>query len=299
MSIVVPVFNESQNITELIQQISLDVPHELLFVDDGSTDDTWAVLTGLAKGNANVRALRFTRNFGKESAIRAGLREARGQAVIVMDGDLQHPVQSIPEFVAKWHAGASVVNGVSTKSRENIQGVLTKTYLSLLRSITGMDMHCATDFKLLDRKVVDAINHLPEKTLFFRGAVHWLTENSTVTPAVTVEIPINPRAHGKSGWSAWSLVIYALDILTSTSTKPLRFVSLASLVLLSFGCALSLQSLYNWASGRAVEGFTTVIVCILMVGSVISLSLGIIGEYLSRIFTELRGRPDYYVAERL
>jgi glycosyltransferase involved in cell wall biosynthesis len=302
LSVVIPCLNEGSHLAGSLERIAgvldgLGLSWELLVVDDGSSDDTWSVLCAEARRRPNLRALRLSRRFGKELALCAGLERARGAGVLVMDADLQHPPALIPELVRGWREeGFELVEAL--KVDRGREGFLTRLgargFYGLQRRLSGIDLRGASDFKLLDRKVLAAWAEMGERNVFFRGMSAWLGFRRKQVP-FTVE----PRAGGRSGWSPVRLLRLALTGLTAFSSLPIQVIPLIGVVFLAFAVLLGVQTLYNKLTGAAETGFTTVIVLVLMVGSLILLALGVIGLYISRIYEEVKGRPRYVVSEEL
>lgn len=301
LSVVVPMYRESANAAVALRQIQAHIEqacdrYELIVVDDGSPDDTWAVLCAEAGRNPSLRAIRLSRNFGKEHALCAGLEAARGQAVIVMDGDLQHPPALIPKLLAAWRQGqGQVIEAVKTnRGHETVlYSLFAAGFYRLLKGLSGFDLQGASDFKLLDRKVVEAWQRLGERSLFFRGMSAWVGFERVEVP---FEVP--SRLGGeRSRWTFLGLVKLALTAVTAFSSVLLQLVTFFGLVFLAFAVLLGVYTVLVWGSGRAVTGFTTVILLLLIVGSLLMISLGIIGLYLARIYDEVKARPRYIVAE--
>lgn len=298
LSIVLPSYNEEQNIentakvlSQLLTQEQID--YELVFVSDGSKDRTYEEIEKVAKENPHVKGARFSRNFGKEATIFAGLQIATGDAVIVMDCDLQHPPQVIPQMWKLWQEGYEVVEGIkSSRGKERLGYKLSAgLFYKVMSYLIKMDMNSSSDFKLLDRKVVDVLLELPEKNTFFRALSFWAGFNTT-----TVEYEVQERVYGESKWSFVSLLRYAITNATSFSTLPLQLVTVMGMVSIGFSVVLAVQTLVRYLLGNAVEGFTTVILLILIIGGFIMLSLGIIGHYIARIYEEVKGRPKYIIS---
>ena len=298
LSIVLPAYNEEQNIantaktlSELLEGNSID--YELVFISDGSRDGTFAQIQKAAEENPRIRGAEFSRNFGKEAGIFAGLEMAAGDAVVVMDCDLQHPPQVIPEMWKKWQDGAEVVEGIkSGRGKESIGHKLSAgLFYRIMSMLIKMDMRASSDFKLLDRKVVDVLLGLPERNTFFRALSFW-----TGFRTETVSYEVQQRQYGESKWSFWSLMKYAISNATSFSTLPLQLVTVMGVVSILFSLGLAVQTLAKFLMGNAVEGFTTVILLILIIGGFLMLSLGIIGHYIARIYEEVKGRPKYIIS---
>jgi glycosyltransferase involved in cell wall biosynthesis len=273
------------------------LPYELVLVDDGSPDDTWRVIAAEAKSCHAVRALRLSRNFGKESALCAGLERARGDAVIVMDADGQHPPSLLPDMVRLWQSsGADIIEAVKRRrGRESLSNKLgALLFYFILNKLSGFHFKGASDFKLMNRKAVDAWLKMRERNVFFRGMTVWMG-------FTTVQIPfeVAPRSAGRSTWSILKRLKLALIGVTAFSSFPLHLVTFAGAVFLGLSVILGMETLYLKLAGQAVSGFATVILLELIIGSFLMISLGIIGEYLARIYEEVKGRPRYIVAESI
>ena len=299
LSIVLPAYNEEQNIAntskvlrELLEENGID--YELVFISDGSRDGTFDQIQKAAAENPRIRGAEFSRNFGKEAGIFAGLKMAAGDAVIVMDCDLQHPPEAIPEMWHKWQDGAEVVEGIkSGRGRESVGHKLSAgLFYRIMSMLIKMDMTASSDFKLLDRRVVDVMLELPERNTFFRALSFW-----TGFRTETVRYEVQERQYGESKWSFWSLMRYAVSNATSFSTLPLQLVTVMGTVSILFSLVLAVQTLVKFLMGDAVEGFTTVILLILIIGGFLMLSLGIIGHYIARIYEEVKGRPKYIISK--
>lgn len=298
LSIVIPSYNEEQNIAntaevlvKLMEQEKIE--YELVFVNDGSKDNTYPEIQKVAEANSHIKGASFSRNFGKEACIFAGLQLATGDAVVVMDCDLQHPPQTILEMWKLWKEGYEVVEGVKTsRGKESLAHKLSAgLFYKIMSAIIKMDMNASSDFKLLDRKVVDVLTGLPEKNTFFRALTFWAGFKST-----TVEYEVQERQFGESRWSTWSLMKYAISNATSFSTLPLQLITVMGTVSILFSIILAVQTLVRFLMGNSVEGFTTVILLILIIGGFIMLSLGIIGHYIARIYEEVKGRPKFIIS---
>lgn len=299
LSIVLPSYNEEQNIAntarvlgKLLEKEQID--YELIFVSDGSKDATYAEILKVAATNPRIKGAEFSRNFGKEASIFAGLSLALGDAVIVMDCDLQHPPQVIPQMWKLWQEGYEVVEGIKlSRGKESLAHKLSAgLFYKIMSSLIKMDMNASSDYKLLDRKVVDVLLELPEKNTFFRALTFWAGFKTT-----TVEYEVQERAYGQSKWSLLSLMKYAITNATSFSTLPLQLVTLMGMISILFSIILAIQTMIKYLSGTAVEGFTTVILLVLIIGGFIMLSLGIIGHYIARIYEEVKGRPRYIISK--
>ena len=244
--------------------------------------------------DAKILGLSFSRNFGKEAAIFAGLSHATGDVCAVMDCDMQHPPETLLDMYALWQEGFEIIEGVKrSRGKENfIYKGFAKLFYSLISRSTGIEMQRSSDFKMLDRKVVDEYIKLPERNIFFRALSSWLGYKSAI-----VEFDVKERTSGTTKWSAKSLVKYAIGSICSFTTAPMQLITLSGILFFFFAIILGIQSLVKWVSGTALEGFTTVILLLLITGSLIMISLGIIGYYLARIYEEIKGRPRCIVDE--
>lgn len=299
LSIVLPSYNEEQNIantakvlSDLLEQEKID--YELVFVSDGSKDATYEEIQKVAANNSKIKGAKFSRNFGKEASIFAGLRLTTGDAIVVMDCDLQHPPQTLPTMWKLWQEGYEVVEGVkSDRGKESLGYKMSAgIFYKVMSKLIKMDMNASSDYKLLDRKVVDVLLQLPEKNTFFRALTFWAGFKTT-----TVEYEVQERAYGTSKWSLVSLMKYAITNATSFSTLPLQLVTVMGIISIFFSIILAIQTMIRYFMGNSVEGFTTVILLILIIGGFIMLSLGIIGHYIARIYEEVKGRPKYIISE--
>ncbi|MBQ9926547.1 MAG: glycosyltransferase family 2 protein [Lachnospiraceae bacterium] len=300
LSVIIPSYNEQDMIAQTFKTVKeimdgASIPFEIIFVDDGSKDMTYANITELADSNAEVKGISFSRNFGKESAIFAGLESAAGACCVIMDCDLQHPPATIVEMYRLWEQGYDVVEGVkSSRGKETpIHKFCANSFYGIISKLTDIDMTNASDFKLLDRRAIEALLLMPERTPFFRALSSWIGFKTA-----TVSFEVQERTVGTSKWSMWSLVKYAIRNITSFSGAPMQFVTFMGWVMLIFSFIFAIQSLYRYFTGTALEGFTTVILLLLIIGSVLMISLGIIGHYISRIYDEIKGRPRYIISKR-
>ncbi|MCO8271936.1 glycosyltransferase family 2 protein [Actinoplanes sp. TRM 88003] len=300
ISVVAPIFNEGAGVDRFVDRLTevltaAGLSHELVLVDDGSTDDSWDRVAARALLDPHVRGLKLSRNFGKESAVLAGLEAAAGDAVVVIDSDLQHPPDAIPEMVRRWREGAHVVEAVKrNRAGQGLVGRLGgRAFNRAFTGLTKVDLVDATDFRLLGRPALEALLRLPEHSSFFRGTSSWIGFRRS-----TIEVDIDPRAGGRSRWTFGSLFRLAVNGLTSFTSAPLHLVTMVGLAFAAFAVLLGAQTLIRWLGGDSVAGFPTVILLLLVMGTFLLLGLGVIGEYLARIHEEVRGRPRYLVQER-
>jgi len=301
LSVVLPACNEEAVLPKTIEVLGdilsqAGIDHELIFVDDGSRDRTWQIICDAAETDPQIHGIHFSRNFGKESAIFAGLAESSGDCVAVMDCDLQHPAEVLVQMYRLWEQGFEVVEGVKrSRGKEGMfHRICAGTFYRLMTRATGFDMSRASDFKLLDRKAVTAVLELPERNSFFRAQSSWIGFRTTA-----IEFDVREREAGTSKWSTFGLIKYAVSNIVGYSTLPMQFVTGAGLIFLVIAIALGIQTLVHYLTGNAVEGFTTVILLLLIIGSILMISLGIIGYYISRIFQEVQGRPKYIISQKI
>lgn len=299
LSIVLPSYNEEQNIANTAKVLDdfltkEQIDYELIFISDGSSDRTYEEILKASAANPRIKGAEFSRNFGKEASIFAGLSLALGDAVIVMDCDLQHPPQVIPVMWKLWQEGYEVVEGIkSSRGKESLAHKMSAgLFYRIMSRLIKMDMNASSDYKLLDRKVVDVLLKLPEKNTFFRALTFWAGFHTT-----SVEYEVQERKYGESKWSLFSLMRYAISNATSFSTLPLQLVTIMGMISILFSVILAIQTMVKYLSGTAVEGFTTVILLVLIIGGFIMLSLGIIGHYIARIYEEVKGRPRYIISK--
>jgi len=299
LSVILPSYNEEKMIETAAATITgildgADIPHELLFVDDGSKDRTWAEIERVAEGNPHVVGVHFSRNFGKEAAMFAGLEQARGDCCVVLDCDLQHPPEKIVEMYRLWEQGYEVVEGIKEDRGEEtgFHKFAAQSFYAIISKATGLDMASSSDFKLLDRKVVDTLNKMPERNVFFRALSFWVGFKKT-----EVSYRVRERTAGESKWSTRALIRYAINNIGSFSSAPLHLVTVLGFIMLVTAFVFGVISLAQKLSGAALGGFTTVILLLLFSSSVVMISLGIIGYYIARIYEEIKGRPRYIISQ--
>ncbi len=302
LSIILPFHNEESSVHELFHRLrpvlgALDLSYEIICIDDGSDDETYRLLCHERERDLRIKPVRFARNFGKEAALTCGLRLAQGNAALTMDSDLQHPPETIPELIKAWQGGAKMVYAIR-RNRDTdgfARKLFSKAFYAVFRHIADIKLpEGAGDFRVLDRAVIDAVNALPERNRFMKGLMTWVGYDYAFVP-----FDVAPRQGGHTNWNLFKLMSFAFDGLSSFSTVPLRIWTW-------FGCAISLIALaYGlFLVGRTllfgidVPGFASLMVGILFLGGIQLLSLGVIGEYLARVFTEVKGRPIYLIAEK-
>lgn len=301
LSIILPFHNEVAGMHDLFGRLysavgSLGLEYEIICIDDGSTDNTFEMLRHEREKDRRVKFVRMARNFGKEAALACGLQLARGRAAITMDGDLQHPPEVIPELVRKWQAGAELVYAIRRdRNADNVlYRLFARAFYAVFRKIAEVKLPVgAGDFCLLDSKVIDAVNALPERNRFMKGLVSWVGFRQE-----TVPFDVARRKGGASNWNFFRLLRFAFDGLSAFSTLPLRIWtwSGAAVSVVAIGYALYL-TLRTLILGTDLPGYASVMVGILFLGGLQLLSLGMIGEYLARVMTEVKARPLYFIAE--
>jgi len=302
LSVLIPVHNEGDQIAENLWLIHAEaskagLPMEMIAIDDGSTDNTWDVLQTMVEQIAGLKALRFSRNFGKEGAICAGLAQSSGQACIVIDSDLQHPPELIPEMVRLWRDEHwEIIEGIKkTRGTESlINRIGARFFYRTLSGLSGYNLYGSSDFKLLDRKVRDAWLDMRERNTFFRGMVSWLGFRRK-----QITFSVAKRRLTESRWSFLSLFRLAIVAITAFSSLPLQAVTILGGLFLLCAILFSTYALVMYFAGLAFPGFTTVIILELLIGGVLMVSLGIIGTYIAQIYQEVKYRPRYVVAEML
>lgn len=299
LSVVLPAYNEELIIKKTAQVIGEilkkeDIPYELVFVNDGSADGTWKKIEEIRETDSHIKGVCFSRNFGKESAVSAGLAQAEGSCVAVMDCDLQHPPETLVTMYRLWESGYQVVEGVkASRGKESfIHKMFAKTFYKIISDATGIDMSRASDFKLLDRQAVDEYLKMPERNVFFRALSSWVGFRTTY-----VEFDVQEREAGQSKWSFKSLVRYAVNNIASFSAAPMQIVTFCGIIFFLFAFIIGIQSLYMYFAGQAMEGFTTVILLLLIIGSILMFSLGVIGYYIAKIYDEVKMRPRYIISK--
>ena len=301
LSVILPAYNEEKMIEKARDTLGRilseqDIPYEIVFVDDGSKDQTWPEIEKAAEKDNHVAGVHFSRNFGKESAMMAGLASAGGDCCVVMDCDLQHPPETVVEMYRLWEQGYEVVEGVKhSRGKESLaHRASAGMFYKIISKAVGIDMSRASDFKLLDRKAVDALLEMPERNAFFRALSAWIGYKTT-----SVEFDVREREEGVSKWSTKSLIRYAITNIVSFSSAPMQFVTGAGVFMFLLAVVLGIQTLVHYFTGNAVEGFTTVILLLLLIGSILMISLGIIGYYISKIYEEVKGRPRYLISRKI
>ena len=298
ISAIVPSYNEGQGLAIAIKVIAetLDTCEsdwEIIVVDDGSNDDTFQQVDLLSTYDSRIKGVSLSRNFGKEAAIIAGLKQATGQAVIIIDADLQHPPALIPDMIEQWRLGAQIIHCVKSNRKSDSLKKRGRAYFinHLISSFGGININNSSDFKLLDREIVDILVHqLPERERFFRGLTSWLGFSEHY-----LYFDVASRQGDKSKWSFIKLFELAITALTSFTSFPLRIITILGFSTLLLSFFVIADAFISFANNNAVSGFVTLIICLLVIGSFIMISLGIIGEYIAKIYEEVKNRPHYLI----
>lgn len=301
ISVIIPIFNEEGNIRLLHERLcgvleKLTGSFELIFVNDGSKDSSMALIKLLASSDRRVKYINFSRNFGHQIAVSAGLDAACGRSVVIIDADLQDPPELIGEMYQKLKEGYEVVYA-KRRQREGegiLKKITAKMFYRVLKNITSVEIPLDTgDFRIMDRKVVDVLNGMPEKNKFIRGQISWIGFNQTF-----VEYDRSGRNTGKTGYTYRKMLRLAMDGITSFSNFPLKVASILGFVVSGISFIIMLYTLYiRFINGDYVQGWTSIMISVLFLGGVQLICIGIIGEYLSRISDNVRDRPLYVVAE--
>ena len=302
ISVVIPVFNEQGNIRLLYDRLipvleSITLQYQVLFVDDGSTDQTFARIRSLYLENERIGGISFSKNFGHQLALLAGLKESMGEVVITLDGDLQHPPELITALYQKHKSGFDIVN--TRRIDEPGIGFFKKTssrlFYKLINFLSDVPIEpAAADFRLMSRKTVDAFLSIPERDRFTRGLVSWMGFRQAV-----IEYQAQPRASGQSKYNLKKMIRFGLNGITSFSSRPLTISFYSGVFISLFGFFYGLFALLQFFRGHTIPGWTSILLTLLLIGGVILINLGIIGEYLARIFNEVKGRPLYFIKDQI
>jgi dolichol-phosphate mannosyltransferase len=299
ISLVVPVFNEQEVLYELYNRIrnvlnSINLSFEIIFVNDGSTDKSMDIMLDLYNKDKNVKIIQFSRNFGHQIAIAAGIDYARGDVVITMDADLQHPPELIPQLIKKWQEGYDIVYTYRQRTRDAgfLKNVTSRLFYAIVNRLAEIHIpHGAADFRLLNRNVVEAIRALGERALFLRGLIGWVGFRQVAIP-----FEAQARYGGHSKYSFMRMLRFAVDGITSFSSVPLYFSAFIGVVIALCSFIYAAFAIYaRLFTGHVVEGWTSVMVALLFLGGIQLITLGIQGAYLGRIYNEVKGRPRYLV----
>lgn len=300
ISCVVPIYNEETIIAEFIAALDttlkqLTYSYEIVLVDDGSQDNTQAIIQQL-RSQYSFRYIRFSRNFGKEKAISAGLDHARGDAIILMDGDFQHPLELLSEFIAKWEEGYDMVYAVRQNRADEswLKRTCAKTFYQFTSRINRVNIPAnAGDFRLLDRKIVDSLQKLPERNRFMKGLYSWVGFKQVAVP-----FEVQPRKAGSSQWNFYSLIDLAITGITSFTAFPLRLIALGGIGVATLAIVYAAWIIISTLIfGIQTPGWATIVTAITFFGGLQLFALGVVGEYIGRVFDEVKHRPHYIIDE--
>ena len=301
ISLVVPCFNEQDNIEPFynaILKVFNDIPasFELMFVDDGSSDETFVRINQLHEKDDRVKCISFSRNFGKEAALFAGIRNVTGDCTVVLDADLQHPPELIKEMYSRWKEGFQVVEGIKrNRGKESaIHGIFTKLFYRLISHAVKIDMANSSDYKLLDKSVAEELAKLKERNTFFRALSFWVGFKTT-----SVYYEVADRASGRSKWSTKSLMKYAIKNMVCFSYTPLHIISIVGIIFILIAFGIGVDALFSYFRNSSASGFPTIVFLLLIGFGGCLISLGIIGIYIAQIYDEVKKRPQYIISRRI
>ncbi|MFA5149986.1 MAG: glycosyltransferase family 2 protein [Candidatus Omnitrophota bacterium] len=302
VSIVIPVYNEQENLPVLYSRLK-DVfnkssyVYEMIFVDDGSRDDSWASIESLCAKDSAVKGLKFSRNFGHQCALTAGMDYASGDAVITMDADLQHPPDMLPQLIQKWEEGYDIVYTIRKKNKDSglLKNIFSNYFYTVINKLACINIPAGTaDFRLLGRNVVNSFKDIHERTRFLRGLVSWVGYKSISLPYIA-----NERYLGKSKYSFRKMAAFAIAAITSFSSFPLYVSSFLGLAIASISFCYGIYAIYGKLfTDRVIPGWTSVFVSILFLGGIQLIAIGVLGEYLARVYEEVKQRPLYLIMQK-
>ncbi len=302
ISAVIPVFNEAPNLEELVNRVSrvlekTEKSFEIVLADDGSRDETLNRIKFLSESRPYLKAVSLSRNFGHQIALTAGMEHASGEVIITLDGDLQHPPELIPELLKKHAEGFEIVNTIrlETEGTGPVKNLTSKGFYKIINALSDVEIKAgAADFRLMSRRAADAFLSLREKDRFTRGLVSWMGFSQAFVP-----YEADRRFAGKSKYTLRKMVRFALDGLTSFSAKPLRISLYLGFLFAVFGLFYAIYAVINHGTGNTMPGWTSLLIMILLIGGLQLISLGIIGEYLARVYHETKNRPLYFVKDKV
>lgn len=299
LSIVIPVYNEQENIAPLLEALKSYTPAdtEYLLVDDGSTDDTLKAILLFSGRDSNVKCISLSRNFGQQNALMAGLHYAKGDVIIIMDSDLQHPPALIPEMLRKINEGYDIVQTrrTSTQRIGVIKRISTYLFYKFINSVSDIRIETnAADFKAFTRKVLDNILKFEERDLFLRGVFSWVGFSTT-----TIDFEAPPRKYGTTKYSLGKMMILGLRGVTSFSLKPLRIAFLAGIIISLLAFCMGIYYFFVYFRGHTVPGWMSLMTAVLFLGGVQLLAIGLLGEYVAGLVTESKKRPLYLIKDTI
>jgi len=299
ISIVIPAFNEEKSLNYIYDQLSnlLKVFElEIIFIDDGSSDQTFTIIKEIAKKDSRVKGISFSRNFGHQIAIMAGLHESNGEVIVMMDADGQHPVKLIPKLVSKYQEGFDIVNTrrKSTAGVGIFKKLSSRIYYKILNFLTDIRIeYSSSDFRLMSRKAVDAFVEMQEQNRFTRGMISWMGFDQSI-----IDYDAPKRFAGDSKYTLKKMIHFGVDGITSFSAKPLKISFYFGLIVLIFGIIYAIYAVVVYFMGYTSPGWTSIMLTVLILGGVQLLGIGILGEYLAKIFNEIKRRPHYFIKDR-
>ncbi len=300
LSVIIPCLNEENNVKRIAAKVAevlerSGIEFELIFINDGSQDGTWQRLQELAANDRRITAVDLSKNFGKESAIFAGLDMAKGDACVIMDCDMQHPPETIVEMYDVWkNNDVDMVEGVKADrgSESAAYRGMSRLFYKLINKASGLQLENSSDFRLIDRRVTEALSRMPERLTFFRAMSSWVGFRTA-----KVYFKVAEREDGESKFTLRSLIRYAVNSITSFTSAPMQIVTVCGLITFVISVIMGIDTLYNKFFGGSAEGFSTVIILQLLTSSIIMFSLGVIGFYLAKIYEEIKSRPRYIVRD--
>ena len=301
ISIVIPVFNEEGCIPPLCGRLTavlatIGSPYEIIFSDDGSTDKSFAVIRELHQKYPQVRGFSLSRNFGHQIALLAGIKKAKGDIIITMDGDGQHPAEFILSLLQKQKEGFDIVNTkrIDSDDKGLFKKISSAWFYSLINRLSDIAIEPASaDFRLMNRKATDAFLSIPENDRFTRGLISWMGFSQAV-----LEYKELPRSAGKTKYSFTKMMRFAINGITSFSARPLRFSLYLGVLIAGFSVLYAIYAVMQFARGHVIPGWTSILVSVLFIGGSILINMGIMGEYIARIFTETKNRPLYFIKDQ-
>lgn len=302
LSVVIPVHNEGSNLKELYKRLKnvledkLQITYEIIFVEGGSEDDSWNIIEDMHKQNKNVKGIKFSRRFGHQHALKAGLDYSNGKAVVSIDGDLQQPPEMIGEFYYEWKKGYDIIYALrkDTKGVSLWKKATSRIFYSFLNLISDIKIEKgSSDFRLLDRKVVNELKKFSECQLFLRGIIKWVGYKST-----SIYYVAEKRYSGKTKYTLRRMLHFAVDGVMSFSIRPLRLATILGVFISILSCIYIMYALFvRFIVKTVVPGWTSILISILFLGGIQLLSLGILGEYIGKLFLEAK-RRQYYIVEK-
>lgn len=301
ISIVIPLYNEEENIGQLYQELvsvlnEINLPAEVIFVDDGSRDRSFELVRELNVRDSRINGISLSRNFGHQVALTAGLQHARGEMVITLDADLQHPPKEIPRLIEQYHLGYDIVNTrrIDTAEIGYFKKTSSRLFYRIINRISEVPItESSSDFRLMSRKALDSFLQFNERSRFTRGLVSWMGFKQTV-----IDYICPPRFAGKSKYTLRKMLHFAADGVTAFSAKPLRMASYVGVIVFLLGLLYAAYAIIQHITGSTIPGWTSLLVTVLLLGGIQLLTLGVIGEYLARIFNESKSRPLYFIKDQ-